>query len=432
MTGMTRTRIGSQALIVPATILCGFLVLGFVAATADETVRTTGRIATGAIAALVAILGARILCGGLIIGPGGVLVRGAFRSRRVTWDRLTTVAVERLGDKWCRLAVVRDDGTVTSVWWTLWLTSGTRLPPVVQATASLVAHLSDRSGPPAGDPPSGRSTHGYVSVPGPTLPIIGGAASAPLPGEAVPATVPDHLEPRFPLDREVAVDLGVARWGLGEVLKAFGWLVVLIGAAVGVSVALDLPTIGQFVGEVMIGVAAVLGARKALRGRTLRAALGFSLPKLGDLPIALRWILWQFLGQFVSTAILLALVPAARHENVSNTEGLTDLAVPALVVVCISAVLVAPVVEELFFRGLLLRATMRRFSFWPSAVLTSTVFGLAHAPQGESGVAALVLTVNIGVFGVLQAMLVRRTARLGPAMVVHGIRNALAVVVTLL
>jgi len=43
-----------------------------------------------------------------------------------------------------------------------------------------------------------------------------------------------------------------------------------------------------------------------------------------------------------------------------------------------------------------------------------------------------VLTVNIGVFGVLQAMLARRTARLGPPMIVHGVRNALAVAVTLL
>jgi len=125
-------------------------------------------------------------------------------------------------------------------------------------------------------------------------------------------------------------------------------------------------------------------------------------------------------------------VPDARHQDVSNTKDLHHQSAAALVVVIVAAVLLAPVVEELFFRGVLLRATMRRFAFWPSAVFTSTLFGLAHAPQVDTGSARLVLATSIGVFGVLQCMLVRRTGRLGPAMIVHGTRNALAVAFTLL
>ena len=429
---MTRTRIGSQALIVPVLIACGFFALVLAVGTGDGTAPVAARVAFGIGSLVLVILGVRILRAGLIISTAGVVVRGAFSTRRVPWDRVITVAVEQLGDRWCRFAVVRSDERVISAWWTLWLTTGTRLPRAVLTTAGLIADITGRTGRPVGDPPPGCATHGYVQVPGPTLPVIGGADSAPAPGEVAPTTIADHLEARFPLDREVAADLTTARWGLGEVVKAFAWLVVLIGATVAVTLALDLPTIGEFIAEAMIGAAAVLGARKALRGRSLRGTLGFSLPQVRDVTLAARWVMWQFLGQAVSTVILLILVPAARDEHVSNTEGLTDLALPALIVVIISAVLVAPVVEELFFRGLMLRAAMRRFSFWPSAVVTSTLFGLAHAPQVETGVGALVLTVNIGVFGVLQCMLVRRTGRLGPAMIVHGVRNALAVLFTLL
>ena len=41
-----------------------------------------------------------------------------------------------------------------------------------------------------------------------------------------------------------------------------------------------------------------------------------------------------------------------------------------------------PVVEELLFRGLVLRGLMLRLGFWPAALLSSAVFGLLHATAG--------------------------------------------------
>jgi hypothetical protein len=49
--------------------------------------------------------------------------------------------------------------------------------------------------------------------------------------------------------------------------------------------------------------------------------------------------------------------------------GLTVLAV----------VVLAPVGEELLFRGLLLRALVRRIRFWPAALLSALLFAAAHA-----------------------------------------------------
>jgi membrane protease YdiL (CAAX protease family) len=79
----------------------------------------------------------------------------------------------------------------------------------------------------------------------------------------------------------------------------------------------------------------------------------------------------------------------------------------------------APVVEELFFRGLLLRSLDRRYGV-PAAVLGSAlVFGLAHYELLQ--LPALIL------FGVVLAVLAERTGRLGPGIAAHAAFNAATV-----
>lgn len=45
----------------------------------------------------------------------------------------------------------------------------------------------------------------------------------------------------------------------------------------------------------------------------------------------------------------------------------------------VAVVVLAPLGEELLFRGLLLRALVRRMRFWPAAVVSSLLFAAAHA-----------------------------------------------------
>jgi membrane protease YdiL (CAAX protease family) len=45
----------------------------------------------------------------------------------------------------------------------------------------------------------------------------------------------------------------------------------------------------------------------------------------------------------------------------------------------VAVVVLAPLGEELLFRGLLLRALVRRLRFWPSAAISSVIFAMAHA-----------------------------------------------------
>jgi membrane protease YdiL (CAAX protease family) len=101
-------------------------------------------------------------------------------------------------------------------------------------------------------------------------------------------------------------------------------------------------------------------------------------------------------------------------------QHLTSLAHGWGVVVLVAVVVVgAPVVEELFFRGLLLRSLARRIGA-PGAVLVSAVlFGLAHYE-------AVQLPVLV-IFGLALGFLAVRTGRLGPGICAHAAFNAVAV-----
>jgi membrane protease YdiL (CAAX protease family) len=83
--------------------------------------------------------------------------------------------------------------------------------------------------------------------------------------------------------------------------------------------------------------------------------------------------------------------------------------------------LVAPFVEELTFRGLG-QSLLSFLGRWPSILIVGTAFGLAHGL-----LEALLVLVP---FGIALAWLRSRTDSVYPGMVVHGLFNALALILS--
>jgi membrane protease YdiL (CAAX protease family) len=80
----------------------------------------------------------------------------------------------------------------------------------------------------------------------------------------------------------------------------------------------------------------------------------------------------------------------------------------------------APLVEELFFRGLLFRALLGRTPVPVAVVVSSLLFALAHFEA--------VQFAGLAVFGVVLALLAWRTGRLMPGIGAHAAFNLAAVV----
>ena len=91
------------------------------------------------------------------------------------------------------------------------------------------------------------------------------------------------------------------------------------------------------------------------------------------------------------------------------------------VVLAVVLVVGAPIVEELFFRGLLLRALANRFGDRWAVVVSSLVFAGAHFEA--------VQFVGLFAVGVVFAVVALRAGRLGPAIFAHGVFNAVVVAV---
>ena len=110
-------------------------------------------------------------------------------------------------------------------------------------------------------------------------------------------------------------------------------------------------------------------------------------------------ILW-LLGEFDSDDI-----EREARRVLDSTSG------AGLIVLFVLIVVLAPIIEELFFRGLLLRAIERRFGSGWAIAGSSILFGLSHL-QGIQ-LPALVM------FGAIAAVLTVRSGRLGPAIFAH-------------
>lgn len=236
--------------------------------------------------------------------------------------------------------------------------------------------------------------------------------------------------PRRPLDDRIAElrDEPGRTWGVRDALLALVAVplsLVLVGLLVGSGLDLPPAITTAVATAVLAGLAVLAGRRAARQSGGWQRALGLDLPEWRDTWQILGWSLLLLVVQGVVTAALQQLVDPLEGAVADNASFLREQPLWALLVFAVAAVAFAPVLEELLFRGLVLRGVMLRTGFWPAAVLSSVLFGLFHA-QGTDASSVLVV-VATAVFGLGLCILARRTGRLGPCIGVHALRNAVAV-----
>ncbi len=118
---------------------------------------------------------------------------------------------------------------------------------------------------------------------------------------------------------------------------------------------------------------------------------------------------------------------------VSNVEDISELDLDRTYVISllVTAVVAAPFVEEMVFRGLMLRGLLSRLPVVVAVGVQAAVFGLAHVDPvrgtGNIGLALVLAAVGVALGG--SAYLFRR---IGPAIIAHAILNAVVLAVVLL
>lgn len=95
--------------------------------------------------------------------------------------------------------------------------------------------------------------------------------------------------------------------------------------------------------------------------------------------------------------------------------------------VIVAAVVLAPLWEEIAFRGFLLSALAKsRLGFWPAALLSTTLWTLLHVGYSWPGLASVFMA------GIGLSWIMLRTGSMRAVVVAHGVINAFALVVVFL
>jgi hypothetical protein len=236
-------------------------------------------------------------------------------------------------------------------------------------------------------------------------------------------------------------DPPIIRWGMGDVL--IGLLLWVIGGVVAsfiVFSAIDAGPGSSNLGDLGLGaiVVSLVAGWPGFAGWPMLATWfkgQRSLPKdfgLRIIPVDIGWGVLGGLGALALSVVagvvwrIFSDAPEPSNAGFLPTRPSTGTAVALLLLVAVCT----PIVEELFFRGLFLRAVGRRYGLRWGVVASSIVFGLLHF-QG-SGLHGPFISGVTATYGAVFALLVIRAGgRLGPSIVAHMVVNGVGVVAAL-
>ncbi len=158
--------------------------------------------------------------------------------------------------------------------------------------------------------------------------------------------------------------------------------------------------------------------------RTTLTNLGLRLPNLRDagkiiLAIVVMFVLVTALGSILSTVLHLKIQELAVQVYL-HMRGWQKL------LFALFAIVVGPVTEEFVFRVFLFNAMRKWWGFWPGAVVSSLLFGLAHAQQPFTGTMLLALSLPLAIGGIVLCVIYARTGSALSNMITHAAFNGLS------
>jgi len=177
----------------------------------------------------------------------------------------------------------------------------------------------------------------------------------------------------------------------------------------GVNIAATFVQDGAFI------AAALLFMARA--GRIVPAQLGFTRTRLWP---AVGWTALAYVAYGLLSQLWAQLVDVTEQDRLPESLGVDESTV-ALVAVCVLVTVVAPIAEEVLFRGYVFGALRNWRGVWPAALLTGAIFGGIHA--GSSPAEFL---VPLAILGTMLCLVRWRTGSLLPCIALHAINNGIA------
>jgi membrane protease YdiL (CAAX protease family) len=220
---------------------------------------------------------------------------------------------------------------------------------------------------------------------------------------------------------------------------AAAWFGLLVTASSLVGARLGLEVLGRFDWPIVVYalLATVLGYGPMVAYCWWVSRRWGTGSPARDLGARVRWIdlgwgplVW--LSAWVGGIAAAIVVYALRIPLESNTDGIDRYSGDrgVLIAFLLVAVVVAPVVEELMFRGVVLRGFASFLPVWMAVVGQGLCFGAAHVDPVR-GWGNLGLMLVLGAVGAVFGGAAYLLRRIGPTIVAHALYNGVVLIVVL-
>lgn len=204
---------------------------------------------------------------------------------------------------------------------------------------------------------------------------------------------------------------------------SWGDLLTLLGVFIVATVLGSLLTgVLQKIGSVSVGFGAFLGyviqfslvIIFGLFQRKNRSPKGTRLLKFGLAKLDFVIILWGTIIVLATGVViepLLNLFPETYLDRLGNIMAAGGW-------MMFTSIVIAPIMEEILFRGILQDALMRKYGVFVGILIASAVFGIVHIIPQQ--------VVNAFMIGIVLGYIYYRTGALLPVILIHCINNAIS------
>lgn len=137
-----------------------------------------------------------------------------------------------------------------------------------------------------------------------------------------------------------------------------------------------------------------------------------------------RIVVWTIALIVVSIVLVIIMSEFGVGTDNSKTDSLqSQLTLLNFFIGFISAAVISPIYEEIFYRGFLYRFFSSRYGIGAGMLLSASIFTLVHIPTFNT------LPVNF-VSGLIFAWIYQKTGSVLPCILMHGLFNGIAVILT--
>lgn len=226
------------------------------------------------------------------------------------------------------------------------------------------------------------------------------------------------------LHKRLALVVGISAWAIASFALAQIVVIALLQGLLQID-AISRDQLSSNVASVLIGTASyalmlliLIGIPALLtrRALTLKDVALTRLVEWRDYVIAIAgFVVYILLATVVMQ--LASYLPWVDIEQAQET-GISSPSAPDLALAFMLFVVIAPIVEEVIFRGYLYAKVRKNLSAWATIIIVSVLFGAAHM-QWNVG-------INVFVLSIVMCVGREMTGSIWPGILMHMLKNGLA------